>query len=88
MGAQASNIVYLLSADFTKIVLIAIAIAIPVSYLVTRHWLNGFAYRISLSPLYFIGAALTALCIAWLTIGLQTIRASRINPLVFLKDNN
>ncbi|NSL86199.1 FtsX-like permease family protein [Chitinophaga sp. Mgbs1] len=86
LGATEGNIIYLLSADFTRILLISIVIAIPASYFFTRSWLNDFAYRIHLSPWYFVGAAFVAVATAWLTIGLQTIRASKINPLKCMKD--
>ncbi|RAJ82254.1 FtsX-like permease family protein [Chitinophaga dinghuensis] len=87
MGATAANIVYLLSIDFTKIVLVAIVIALPLSYVLTRHWLDSFAYRIHLSAVYFVAAAVISLLVAWFTIGLQTIKASRVNPLLYLKED-
>ncbi|RFS26621.1 ABC transporter permease [Chitinophaga silvatica] len=86
LGASAANIVYLLSADFLKIIIVAITIALPISFIITRQWLNSFAYRINLSASYFIIAALVALAIAWFSIGLQTIKAARVNPLLSLKD--
>jgi putative ABC transport system permease protein len=86
LGAGELRLVYLLSADFTKIVLVAIVIAVPVSYYFSGEWLNGFAYKISLSWWYFTGAGLLALVIAWLTVGSQAIRAARVNPTQCLKD--
>ncbi|QJB38090.1 ABC transporter permease [Chitinophaga oryzae] len=86
MGATEGNIIYLLSADFMRILLISILIAIPASYFFTRSWLNDFAYRITLSPWYFVGAACVAIVTAWLTIGLQTIKAARVNPLECMRD--
>ncbi|ATL47725.1 transporter permease [Chitinophaga caeni] len=86
MGASESNIVFLLSADFTKTILLSIIIALPLSYILTSNWLNDFAYRIKLTPLYFIVAALLALLTAWFTIGVQVIKAARVNPLNCLKD--
>lgn len=86
LGATEMNIVYLLSADFTRILIIAIVIAIPVSYFLTRNWLNDFAYRIPLSPWYFLAAAFLAILTAWVTIGVQTIKASRIDPLICMRN--
>ena len=48
-------------------------------------WLNNFSEHISLNWWYFGSAALIALAIAWLTVGLQTIRAARVNPVQCLK---
>jgi ABC-type antimicrobial peptide transport system permease subunit len=86
LGSSDLGIMQLLSADFTRIVLIAILIALPVSFLLTKSWLEGFAYRIELEWWFFIGAGLVALLIAWFTIGLQTVKAARINPTQCLKN--
>jgi ABC-type antimicrobial peptide transport system permease subunit len=86
LGSSVMGIVYLLSGDFTKIVLAAILIALPVSYFVTERWLGNFAYRIALEWWYFIGAGFLALCIAWLTVGMQAFKAARVNPTQCLKD--
>jgi ABC-type antimicrobial peptide transport system permease subunit len=71
LGASVMGIIYLLSVDFTGIVFAAILIAVPVSYFIATSWLNTFAFRISLQWWYFVVPALTALFIAWLTVGLQ-----------------
>ncbi|RDC65531.1 ABC transporter permease [Adhaeribacter pallidiroseus] len=86
LGASAFSIVYLLSGEFTKLVVTAIVIALPVSYLIVKHWLNSFAYQITLEPWYFIGAGLLALVVAWLTVGLQAVKAAKINPVHCLRD--
>jgi ABC-type antimicrobial peptide transport system permease subunit len=80
LGATNVGIVGLLSGDLTKMVLLAIVIAIPVSYFIGLKWLETFAYRIDLEWWYFTGAGLTVLFIAWLTVGAQTVKAARINP--------
>ena len=86
LGASAWGIVRLLSADFTRMVLAAIVIALPVSYLITQRWLEGFAYKIDLEWWFFAGAALAALLIAWLTVGMQTLKAATLNPAQCLRD--
>lgn len=79
-GSSQFEIVYLLSKDFTEMVIISICLALPISYFMVSHWLENFAYRIELDWLYFVGAGIIALLITWLTVGIQTIRAERINP--------
>ena len=86
LGSSEWGIVYLLSSDFTKIVLIASCIALPLSYLMTSRWLDNFAYRISLQWWYFIGSGIIALVIAWVTVGAQAFKASRVNPTQCLKN--
>ena len=86
LGASDFGIVRLLSGDFTKMVLVAIFIALPISYFVAQRWLEGFAFSIDLKWWYFAGAGLLALLIAWFTVGLQTVKAARVNPVECLRD--
>lgn len=85
LGSSVFSIVYLLSSDFTKLVIAAVTIALPVSYLITGYWLQSFALHISLEVWYFLGAGAAALCIAWLTVGMQAVKAANVNPLECLK---
>ncbi|MDN5200994.1 ABC transporter permease [Fulvivirgaceae bacterium BMA10] len=86
LGSSIWGIVRLLSGDFGKMVMAAVAIALPISYFIVAKWLESFAYRIDLKWWFFIGAGVMALFIAWLTVGIQTIKAARINPTECLKD--
>jgi ABC-type antimicrobial peptide transport system permease subunit len=86
LGAGSFKIVYLLSNDFTKMVLISIIIALPISYFLVQNWLEGFAFRIDLQWWFFAGAGVLALLVAWLTVSLHTIKAAAINPVECLKD--
>ena len=86
LGSSSFGIVYLLSSDFTKVVIISIAIALPVSYFITEQWLASFAFRITLQWWYFAGAGLVAISFAWLTVGTQAVKAAMANPAQCLKD--
>ena len=86
LGASELNIVYTLSKDFARPVFFAILIALPVSYVMTRYWLNTFAYRMELQIWYFFAAGVLALLIAWLTVGLQAIKAAGADPIQCLRD--
>ena len=86
MGSSELGIIRLLSGDFTKMVLLAIVIALPLSYFIAKDWLSNFAYRIDLEWWYFVLAGLFALVIAWLTVGLQTAKAAGMNPVDCLRD--
>lgn len=85
LGASEWRIVSLLSRDFSKMVLMSILIAVPSSYLIVRYWLASFAYKIDLEWWLFALAALTALAIAWLTVGFQTFRAAKSDPVHSLR---
>ncbi len=80
LGSSVWNIVLMLTSDFTKMVGAAILIALPISFYLTSNWLQDFAYAIDLTVWYFLGAGLVALIIAWVTVGIQTFRAARVNP--------
>jgi putative ABC transport system permease protein len=84
-GAPARDLVTLLLWQFTIPVLIANAIAWPVAWYYLHNWLQGFAYRISLSPIYFLGAGASALIIAWATVFVHARRVANANPIHALR---
>jgi putative ABC transport system permease protein len=84
-GANVGNIVGLLLWQFSKPVLIANLIAWPIAWYYLNDWLSAFAYRIVLSPLYFIAAGLGALVIAWLTVTMHSVRVARSKPVLALR---
>ena len=81
----AGDIVKLTLWQISVPALIANLIAWPVAYAYLRHWLDGFAYRIPLSPIYFLAAAAAALLIAWGTIYGNTLRLPRTSPVHALR---
>ena len=86
LGASSTNIVMMLSKDFTKLVFISILIAMPFAYYLMKVWLESFAYTIDLDFWIFIGAALISLLIAWITVSSQALKAASVNPSECLKD--
>ncbi|WP_112383024.1 ABC transporter permease [Sphingomonas carotinifaciens] len=80
LGASSGDIVALLVGQFLRPVLLANLIAWPLAFVAMRTWLAGFDDRITLSPLYFIGASLLAIAVAVLTVLGQSLRASRAAP--------
>lgn len=86
LGASVSGIVLLFSRDFMKLLLIAFLIAAPLSWYAMGQWLSGFAYKIDLSPYYFLLGGFINLVIAFLTIGYQARRAGVANPIDSLRD--
>jgi putative ABC transport system permease protein len=86
LGASISNIVFILSKDFMRLIFFANLIAFPVAWWIMNSWLQDFAYRIHLSWWIFAMAAIMALLIAAVTISLQTIRASIANPVNSLRN--
>jgi putative ABC transport system permease protein len=84
-GAHVQDVVLLLLWQFSVPVLIANAIAWPVAWYYLHGWLQGFAYRITLSPLYFLGAGTTAMVIAWATVFIHARRVAGANPIHALR---
>lgn len=85
LGATTVNIVSLFSADFVRLVLIALVIASPVAWYVMRGWLNDFPYKIDMAWWMFAGAGLLAVGIALLTVSFQSIKAALMNPVKSLR---
>jgi putative ABC transport system permease protein len=85
LGASVPGVVLLLSRDFTKLVLIALVLAVPFAWYLMDSWLSGFAYRISIGMDSFLLAGLVALAIAWLTVSYQSIKAAIVNPVNSLR---
>jgi putative ABC transport system permease protein len=85
LGASVSNIVLLLSRDFIGLIFVAFLIASPIAWWIMHHWLQDFAYRITLSPWIFVAAGLLAFCIAIVTISFQAIRAALGAPVKSLR---
>jgi len=85
LGASVAGIVFMLSKQFAKWVLLANIIAWPVAYFGMHSWLQGFAYRVNIGILTFALSALIALLIALLTVGYQAIRAAVANPVDTLR---
>jgi putative ABC transport system permease protein len=80
LGSSVFGIVRLLSGEFTKMILIAIGIALPLSYLAVKNWLDNFAYHINLEWWYFAGAGIITITIALLTVSFQSVKAALVNP--------
>jgi putative ABC transport system permease protein len=86
MGASVSNILYMMSKDFLKLVLLGMIVASPVAYYTMSKWLQGFAYSAGLGWLVFIYAAVVALVVAFATVSYHSLKAATTNPVNSLKE--
>ncbi|MFI5160329.1 MAG: ABC transporter permease [Sphingobacteriales bacterium] len=80
LGSTVFGIVRLLNSEFMRTIVIAICIALPLSYLAAVSWLDGFAYRINLEWWYFCGAGAITIIIALCTVSFQSVKAALVNP--------
>jgi putative ABC transport system permease protein len=85
IGASVSSITTMLSADFLKLILLSLLIAFPVSWWLMDNWLQGFAYRIHITPNVFLVAGGSIILITLFTIGFQSIKAAIANPVKSLR---
>ncbi len=84
-GASVADILGMLNLKFIGIVLVAFAVAAPVSLLIVRFYFRGFAYHTSLSWMVFASALLSVLVITVLIVTLRSWRAATSNPVDYLK---
>jgi len=85
LGATVIDIVRLLASDFTRLVVFALLVAFPVSYVMMNSWLSDYAYRIDIPWGLFAIGALFVLSISWLTISWHSMRAATVNPVESLR---
>ena len=85
VGAPISSILFLLTKDFVRWVLVAFIIACPLAWYAMQQWLENFAYKTSLNWWIFAVSGLLALLIALVTVSVQTIKASLQNPVDSLR---
>lgn len=85
LGASVANIIFLLSKDFIKLVIIAIVIACPIAWFTMNKWLQDFSYRINISWWIFLATAVVAITIALATISFHALKSAFANPVKSLR---
>ena len=85
LGASVSSIVLLLSKEFGKLIIVAFVLAVPLAWFSIDWWLRGYSYKTEIGALVYAAAGLLAFVIAWLTMGYQSVKAARANPVKSLR---
>ncbi len=85
IGASAAGITAMLSKDFLKLVGIALLIAFPLSWWLMHNWLQGYAYKINITPGVYLMAGALVFVITIIAISIQTIRVAVANPVAALR---
>lgn len=85
-GATIGQILSLLNKNFVKWVGLAFLLAVPISWYAMNKWLEGFAYKTTMSWWIFAIAGIMALAIALLTVSWQSFQAAIANPVDALRD--
>jgi putative ABC transport system permease protein len=85
LGASVSGIVFLLSKDFGKLILIAFVVSIPVAWYSVDWWLSSYTYKTEIGFGVYLLAGVLAFLVAWITMGYQSIKAASSNPINALR---
>jgi putative ABC transport system permease protein len=85
LGAAVRQVVGMFLMLFFRIFIIASVIAVPLAYYTANYWLEGFAYRSDVSPIIFVISLAGLLLITLLTVGYETWKAARMNPVNSLR---
>ena len=80
LGATASNIVFILSKEFVRWVVVGAFLAFPIAWMIMNTWLQNFAYRTSIGFDAFALALVLSIVVAFLAVSFQSIRAALGNP--------
>ncbi|HYG19906.1 MAG TPA: FtsX-like permease family protein, partial [Ohtaekwangia sp.] len=85
-GASTGRILVLLNKQYIKVIAVSMAIATPLVLWMMNEWLSGYAYRITLNPVVFVGAGILEIILALGCVSYLCIKAARTNPAVVLKE--
>jgi len=86
LGATVGQMVLLLNGNFTKLIIISLVLAIPVSWYAMFKWLEQFPYKITINAWVYVAAGTVILLITWITVSYQSIKAALTNPSDVLKE--
>ncbi len=85
MGASSSSIAYLVSKSYIRLILIALIVALPISWFGNNLWLQNFTYRVNFGVGTLFFGSLFIVLVSFLTILTQTMKAARRNPVESLR---
>ncbi len=85
LGATVQHLLILISRDFLKLVLVALAIAIPLTWWLMDHWLENYPFRVEISMWLFVSVGLAIVVLALAVVGLNTLGAALRNPVNSLR---
>ncbi|MEM1259005.1 MAG: ABC transporter permease [Bacteroidota bacterium] len=86
LGSSIMDIVNLLTMSFIKLILVAIAIAVPLGWFLMNKWLEGFAYKITIGWWVYALSGFVTLFIALLAVGWQSFKAATTNPVEVIRN--
>jgi putative ABC transport system permease protein len=85
LGASVASIVQMLARDFLKLIVLAVLLATPLTWLVMHQWVQGFASRTTIQWWIFGVAGVVCLLVALITVSFQAVRAATASPVKSLQ---
>jgi ABC-type antimicrobial peptide transport system permease subunit len=85
LGASVSNVLVMLSKDFIVLIIIAMMIGFPISWIAMNAWLDGFAYRVKISADVYIIAGVAIILLTMVTVSYQSMRTALTSPVKSLR---
>ena len=86
LGASVISVLVLLSKSFIKTVILAVLIGIPITYLLSKSWLDNFAFHIDLNWWLFTAPVLLVFVLVIFSISIKTINSAIANPVESIKE--
>ncbi|MEZ0541340.1 ABC transporter permease [Fibrella arboris] len=85
LGSSTGQIIWIFAGEFTRLILIAFTVAMPVAWFAMSQWLQTFKDQISLGVDVFALAMLGTFLVAMLTVGYRSVKAALMNPINSLR---
>ena len=86
LGATVGQMVLVLNGNFTRLIFVAIVLAVPISWYAMYKWLEQFPYKITINGTVYVVAGIVILLITWLTVSYQSVKAALTNPSEVLRE--
>jgi len=86
-GSSTLELIKLIYSEYARIVGFSIVIAWTLGYYWMNKWLNGFAHKTQLNFGHFLYPALIMIFVLLLSTAIQTVKASRTNPVDNLRND-
>lgn len=86
LGASIQSVLTLFGREYSRLILISLALAIPLAVFIMQKWLSGFTYRVEIETWLITCTCLAVLSISWITVGYHSLKASLVNPAETLRN--
>lgn len=85
LGASVSSIIFLLSKEYGKLIIIAFVLAAPLAWYAVNWWLKSYTYKVEIGVWVYVMAGVAAFLIGWITMSFQSVKAASSDPVKSLR---